>query len=269
MLLRTKVNNYFDAHLSETWVYKYLLGAANFYLFLREVIFAAISFRKTYLEGFARESINQLRYTGTQAFPVISILALLIGAITIVQAITFLPLLGRESFLGNLLKLVIVREIGPLLTAIVILTRSGTALSAELATKKQNQEIKSLNLMGINPYHYLILPRIVGCLLGTFILVIFFDFIAILGGFAISTFSTNLPFAVFLESVIKSVEFSDVMATSIKATLSGLLIPLICCYNGMRASAVYEIPMYVSKAVVQTLGAIFFVNGFLSLLFYL
>lgn len=269
MLSKQKVNQYFDDHLQQTWIYSQLLNSADFYLFIRELFQSSLTIKTSSIESFFRESFNQLRYTGTQAFPVISILAVIIGAVTIVQAITFLPLLGRENFLGNLLQLAIIREIGPLITGIVVLTRSGTALSADLATKKHNQEIKAIQLMGINPYQYFILPRVVGCVLATFILVIYFDFIAIIGGYAISTFTVNFPFTTFLESVIKGLEFADLAASILKSLLCGLVIPLICCFHGLRAKADYEIPVYVSKAVVQTLGAVFFINGFLSLLIYL
>ena len=187
-------------------------------------------------ESFLRESLQSTALYRNTGFSVISILAVIIGAVTIVQAITFLPLLGRENFLGNLLQLAIIREIGPLITGIVVLTRSGTALSAELATKKHNQEIKAIQLMGINPYQYFILPRVLGCVLATFILVIyFFDFIAIIGGYAISTFTVNFPFTTFLESVIKGLEFTDLAASILKSLLCGLIIPLICCFHGLRA----------------------------------
>jgi phospholipid/cholesterol/gamma-HCH transport system permease protein len=269
LLTRQRVNQYFDDHFQQTWLYRQLLHAADFHIFIRELLQASLNIRSSSLESFFRELFNQVRYTGTQAFPVISILAVIIGAITIVQAITFLPLLGRENFLGNLLQLAIIREIGPLITGIVVLTRSGTALSAELATRKHNQEIKAIQLMGINPYQYFILPRVLGCVLATFILVIYFDFIAIIGGYAVSTFTVNFPFTTFLESVIKGLEFTDLITSILKSLLCGLIIPLICCFHGLRARADYEIPVFVSKAVVQTLGAVFFINGFLSLLIYL
>ncbi|MCS6984842.1 MAG: ABC transporter permease [Leptospiraceae bacterium] len=223
----------------------------------------------SHLSAFSRVVINQIRFTGSQALPLISLIALLLGGGTIIQAVTFLPRVGREDFLGNLLKLVIVRELGPLITAIIVLTRSGSAIASELATQKLHREIEALELMGINTHMLMVLPRVIAGFVAVNILVVYFDFIAFVGGYAIAYMVSAFPFESFLENLIRSLSMEDLLSSLSKATILGISIPLLCSFYGLKPETLFEIPIFVSRAVVRSLIVVFSANALLSVIFYL
>ena len=264
-----RANDYMKVHFGKMRFYKVIVGAGNFYAFTAKVVNATRLLHKENFDTFFRVTLNQVKFTGTKAFPLLSIIALTIGASTIIQAFNFLPKFGANDFMGNLLKLVIVREVGPLITAIVILTRSGSAIATELATQKLHGEIESIELMGINPFSLLILPRVIAGLLATTLLIVYFDLIAFMGGFGISTLVSSYPFSSFLESILQSASISDLFSTAVKSAVYGLTIPLVCSYYGYQPTTLFEIPIFVSRAVVRSLFAVFLLNILISVIFYL
>ncbi|HNL55960.1 MAG TPA: ABC transporter permease, partial [Turneriella sp.] len=114
--LQRSVNAFFKRYLPNAGFTKFLLGVSEYYWFSRQVFLSGLQLRGKHLDTFVRVVINQVRFTGSQALPMLSLIALSIGGTTIIQATTFLPKLGQDNFIGNLLKLVIVREVGPLIT---------------------------------------------------------------------------------------------------------------------------------------------------------
>lgn len=267
--LQRSVNEFFHKYFPNSAFTKFLLGLADYAWFARKVFLSALHLRGKHLDTFIRVVVNQVRFTGAQALPMLSVIALSIGATTIIQAITFLPKLGQEDFIGNLLRLVIIREVGPLITAIIVLARSGSAITAEMCTQKMHREIDSMEMMGINPHLIMVLPRLAGGVISLVLLIIYFDVIAIVGGYLISLLVTSFPFSTFVDSIAKSISMADLLSTFIKSVLSGMLIPLTCTYYGFKPESLFQIPIYVSKAVIRSLFVVFLLNAFLSVLFYL
>jgi len=212
--------------------------------------------------------VNQTRFTGVDALPLIASIALLIGATVIIQATQNFPKFGIEGFIGNLLVLIIARELGPLITAIIVISRSGSAIASEIATQKQHKEILSLELIGIDTKLYIVFPRILASILSIFSLIIIFDIVAFLGGYLISTTIVYIPFTSFMQTLLEAFSFEDLIITLVKSVIYGILIPLICCYYGFMPRSYFEIPIQVSRAVVRTLFIVFIINAIISVLFY-
>ncbi|MDH5721122.1 MAG: ABC transporter permease [Spirochaetia bacterium] len=263
------INRSFSYFFKGTSFYRFLLGTSDFSIFSWNVIISGRKLTFAHMDAFMRVVINQIKFTGAKALPLLSIISLTIGASTIIQAVTFLPKFGQDDFIGNLLKLVIVREIGPLITAIVVLTRSGSAIAAEMATQKLHREIEAIELMGINPNLLMTLPRVIGGVVAVSLLIVYFDFIAFLGGYLIAAMVSSFPFSTLLEHLLKSMTLLDVFSSFVKAFIYGLTIPLVCSYYGLKPNTLFEIPIYVSKAVVTSLFSVFLLNGFISVIFYL
>jgi phospholipid/cholesterol/gamma-HCH transport system permease protein len=267
--VQRSVNEFFNRRFPNSGFTKFLLGLADYAWFARKVFQSALHLRGKHLDTFIRVVINQVRFTGAQALPMLSIIALSIGGTTIIQAITFLPKLGQDNFIGNLLRLVIIREVGPLLTAIIVLARSGSAITAEMCTQKMHREIESMEMMGINPYLIMVLPRLAGGVISLVLLIIYFDVIAIIGGYLISLLFTSFPFTEFVDHIARSITMSDLASTFLKSVLSGMVIPLTCTYYGFKPESLFQIPIYVSKAVIRSLFIVFLLNAFISVLLYL
>lgn len=263
------VNHWAAKHLAAFKIYKGLTGLGDYYFFTFELVQSLRKLKRDSLDAFIRVLINQIRFTGTNALTLLSIISLSIGATTIIQAVTFLPKLGQEDFIGNLLKLVIVREVGPLITAIIILTRSGSAIAAELATQKLHREIQAVELMGMNPFLLMVIPRVIGGLIATLLLILYFDFVAFIGGYLISQMITSIPFSSFIETVIRSLSVGDVFSTLLKGFAYGIFIPVTCSFYGLQPETLFEIPIFVSKAVVRSLLLVFSLNALISVIFYL
>jgi phospholipid/cholesterol/gamma-HCH transport system permease protein len=268
-VVQRSVNNFFHRYFPNSGFAKFLLGLADYFWFTRKVFISATHLRGKHLDTFVRVVINQVRFTGAQALPMLSVIALSIGATTIIQAITFLPKLGQENFIGNLLRLVIIREVGPLITAIIVLARSGSAITAELCTQKMHREIDAMEMMGINPYLIMVLPRLAAGIISLVLLIIYFDVIAIIGGYLISLLVTSFPFSIFVDHIAGSITMTDLISTFFKSVVSGMVIPLTCTYYGFKPESLFQIPIFVSKAVIRSLFIVFILNAFLSVLFYL
>ena len=213
-------------------------------------------------------AINQTRFTGFDALPLIVFIAILIGGTVIIQAIQNFPKFGIEGFIGNLLVLIIAREMGPLATAMIVISRSGSAIATEIPTQMQNKEILSLELMGIDTKLFIVLPRIIASIVAIFSLIVIFDLVAFFGGYLISLTTVFIPLDIFFISLMDSFSFPDLIITVLKSVIYGILIPLICCYYGFMPRSEFEIPIYVSRAVVRTIVILFVINAFISVLFY-
>ncbi len=244
-------------------------GMHDFIDYTKSIIFSFRSLRYLSFRSIYNIIINQTKFTGVDALAIVMIIALLLGGTVIIQALTSLPKFGVEGFLGNILVIIIARELGPLATALIVISRSGSAIAAEISVQKWSREILSMELMGIDTKLYIIFPRIIASILSIGSLIIIFDIVAFIGGYIISQTVVYIPMDVFGQTLIDSFTFKDIIAALIKSIIFGITIPLICCYYGLKPSSKFEIPIYVSKAVIRTLFISIIVNIIVSVLFYL
>lgn len=248
------------AHLSEIY---------EFAFFSRSVVLSLRSLRYLRLRSLYTIVVNQIRYTGLDAVLIIAVMAIALGATVIIQASQRFPKFGIESFLGDLLVLIIAREIGPLATAMIIVSRSGSAIAAEVATQKQNHEIRSLELMGIDTKLYIVIPRIAAAVLSIFSLIVLFDIIAIFGGYLVAITSVYINTGQFFQILMNTFSFEDLAITVIKSVIYGITIPMVCCYYGLKPTTSFQIPIFVSKAVIRSILFVFLFNAMISVYFYL
>lgn len=244
-------------------------GIADFTEYTKSIIFSLRSLRYLSFRSIYNIIINQTKFTGVDALVIVMIIALLLGGTVIIQALTSLPKFGVEGFLGNILVIIIARELGPLATALIVISRSGSAIATEISVQKWSREILSMELIGIDTKLYIIFPRIIASIISITSLIIIFDIVAFIGGYLISQTVVYIPMDVFAQTLIDSFTFKDIVAALIKGVIFGITIPLISCYYGLKPSSKFEIPIYVSKAVTRTLFVAIIVNILVSVLFYL
>jgi phospholipid/cholesterol/gamma-HCH transport system permease protein len=214
-------------------------------------------------------AIRQIWFTGIQALPLTGLIAVLIGAVAIIQAITQLSLLDIGGFAGDLIVIVVLRELGPLITAIVVIGRSGTAMAAELATMRQRGEVDEIEAMGIDPIQYLFLPRLVAAVVSLFALMVYFDMLAVAGGYAALTASTQTLFVSYLQSVADALSARDIILIPVKAVLFGVLLALVSCHRGFIVGrSPTEIPRAATRSVVASLVGIFVADAALAMVVY-
>ncbi|MBN2403307.1 MAG: ABC transporter permease [Spirochaetes bacterium] len=243
-------------------------GIKNFNTYIISIIISFKSIKHLRFRSIFTIAVNQTKFTGIDAMPLVASIAILIGGTVIIQATENFPKFGIEGFIGNLLVLIIARELGPLITAIIVITRSGSAITTEIATQKQHNEIFSLELMGIDTKLYIVFPRIIASIFSIFSLIIIFDIVGFLGGYLIAVTTVYIPIDNFLTTVMDAFSFEDLVITLVKSTIYGILIPLISCYYGFMPNAYFEIPIYVSRAVIRTVWIIFLINALISAMLY-
>ncbi|MBN1114279.1 MAG: ABC transporter permease [Oligoflexia bacterium] len=202
----------------------------------------------------------QVYFTGVQALPLIAVLALLVGGLVIIQSISQLSKIGAGETLGNLMVVIVIRELSPLVTAFVITARSGTAIASEVGNMKVNGEVDALESMGISQIQYMVAPRFFGGVIATIALAFYFNVVAILGGFVGASFFLDV-FSVdfYFSSIVDALTIGDFSAFFIKNLVGGAMIFLISVTHGLRVrGASTEVPVAAIKAVVHSL--IFFVS---------
>ncbi len=205
--------------------------------------------------------INQVWFTAIQAIPLIAVLAGILSFLVISQAARELGRLGATELIGTLMVVAIVRELGPLLTALTIVGRSGTAIAAELATNRVMGEIDALEGMGINPIHYLVLPRFLGAIVSVFGLLIVFDLAAVLAGLAGAVFN-GMTSARYLTVVLDTLTLSDVGITIAKGLVFGIVIGIVPAFHGLRSgTAATEVPISAARAVIVSIVDIFVLSA--------
>jgi len=213
---------------------------------------------------------SQIYFTGFQALPLIFVLALASGGIVVLQSASQLSLLGGTDLLGNLLVVIIVRELGPLMTALVVIARSGTAVASEVGNMRANREIEALEVLGINPLSYIVFPRLVGGVLSVLCLSFYFTLIALSGGFAVTWLMNEMPLSFYLDSLAQAVAFEDIWLFLVKNTFSGMIIFVVSCYQGLSVKrSPTEVPVVTTQAVVKSIIYVVVFNLTVSGLFYI
>lgn len=214
------------------------------------------------LRTFAR----QLRFTVLGATGLVVPLALLIGGVVIAQAQAFGIKFGISKSLGDILSTLIIRELGPLFTAIIVVGRSGTAIVTELATAQVLGEITALEAAGVDPQQVIVVPRVFACALGVAVLTVYFDVAALIGGLLATLWLAHLPPVEFLVSLRVAVAESDMVRVIVKALAAGAGIGTICCWAGLRAGTTPAgVPQAVTRGTVRSLGYVFILAALFAL----
>lgn len=204
-----------------------------------------------------RVLLNQVWFTALQAIPIILVLAGILSYLVISQAVRELGRINATELLGTLMVVAIVRELGPLLTALAVTGRSGTAIATELATNSVLGEVHALEGMGIDPVHYLVLPRFLAAILSVFGLLLLFDFVAIMAGLTAAT-ANGMSSARYFDIVLRSLTLRDVWLTVAKGTVFGAVIGVVPSYHGLAVrGGPTGVPVASSQAVVGSILLIF------------
>jgi len=206
---------------------------------------------------------RQIYFTGVQALFVVTAIGLVLGLAIITQVSS---LAGRSTELtGRILVWVVVRELGPLFAAIIVIARSGTAVAAELGSMKVSGEVRSLRAMGIPAARYLVMPRIAGLTTSLLALLFFFQGVAVLGGLALASFLFELPFRAQLDNLAGALSFFDLSISLMKGLVFGLVIAAAACYHGLRVrTSITEVPQAAARAVIEALILVVVINGFIT-----
>jgi phospholipid/cholesterol/gamma-HCH transport system permease protein len=205
---------------------------------------------------------------GADALPIVGLISFLVGVILAFQSAIPMKRFGAEIFVADLIGLAMLRELAPLMTAILLAGRSGAAFAAEIGTMKVNEEVNALTTMGLDPVRFLVTTRILAALLMTPLLTLFADLVSLLGG-ALTMQSFSIPFVTFRHEVESIVDFSDFMAGFVKSFVFAILIAGIGCLRGLQTAAgASAVGDSATRAVVSGIILLVIVDGIFAVIYF-
>jgi len=205
---------------------------------------------------------------GANALPIVALISFLLGVILAFQAAVPMRQFGAEIFVADLVGLSILRELGPLMTAILLAGRSGAAFAAEIGTMKVNEELNALTTMGLDPVRFLVVTRILAALLMVPLLSLFADLIGVLSG-GLTMLSFNIPIVTYLKEVDSIVDLKDVLAGLVKTPVFAILIAGIGCLRGLQTSAgASAVGDSATRAVVSGIILLVVVDGIFAVIYF-
>ncbi len=215
-----------------------------------------------------RDALLAAEKAGANALPIVALLGFLIGLIIAFQSAIPMRMFGADIYVASLVGLSIIRELGPLITAIILAGRSGSAFAAELGTMKVNEEIDALITMGLNPVQFLVVNRVLAAVCMTPLLALFANLFGLIGG-AVLFLSLGFPLVTYYNQILWAVQFSDLVGGLVKAFVFGILIASIGCLRGLQtqtgASAVGD---SATRAVVSGIILIVITDGIFAVIYY-
>ncbi len=273
-LLYSKQNEPFGSQNRPSWLYslgeethKNFQGIAHFIAFLGEA-FVILFYTLLHPSKIRYRSIvAHIFTTGTQALPIIAISAFLIGVVIAYQSIVQLQKFGADIFIVDTIGISLTRELAPLITAIVVAGRSGSAFTAQIGAMKMTQEIDAMKTMGFDPFTFLVWPRVIALMIVMPLLIFFADIIGIFGGMVIAQAQSNLSFTEFIHRLQGTLALKHYMIGIIKGPFFAFLIAMVSTYRGFQVSSNTEsIGYYTTKSVVNAIFLVIACDALFSIL---
>ena len=211
---------------------------------------------------------RQIEETGINALPIIGLMAVMISIVIGYQGVAQLRPYGGEEFTINLVAVSMLREMGVLITAIMVAGRSGSAFSAEIGVMKARDEIDALNVMGMDPMALLVVPRVIGLVIALPLLTFFSDVMGLVGGAVISQLQLGVSPIQYVDRVRHALYASDLFVGILKAPVFGFLIAVIGCMHGLRGrGSADSVGRETTRAVVKTIFVVIVLDALFSILF--
>ena len=243
-------------------------GAYEFVHELGEMTMMAIDgFRRPSALAY-RETVNQLMDVGLKAIPIIVVMSFLIGIVLAYQAQGQLSRLGAGAFTIDLVAISILREMGVLLTAIMVAGRSGSAFAASLGSMKLNEETDAMQVMGLSVNGTLVLPRILGLVIAVPILTALSDLAGIAGAWAVGVALLDISSIEFSTRIVEAVSLNTVLVGISKAPVFALLIGAVSCLRGLQVTAsAEELGQLTTRAVVEAIFLVIIADAIFSIIY--
>ncbi len=216
-----------------------------------------------------RETLVQAVRAGNGSLPLVGLICFLVGMIMALQSAYQLRNFGAVQLVADLVAVSVSRELAPLLTAIIVAGRFGSSIAAELGTMKVSHEVDALEVMGIDPTSFLVVPRLAALVLTMPCLTIFADVIAILGGMLIGVGVLDLGLRSYVADTVDSLALQDIYTGLVKAVAFAAIIGLVGCHQGLQTrGGAEQVGRSTTTAVVRSIVLVIFADLFVTALFY-
>lgn len=211
--------------------------------------------------------LRQIYFTGNEAFKVVFVISMAVG-VAIISQMSNVTDAGRGSLIGKVFVWVVIREIAPLITALVVIARSGSAIAIEMGQMKLKGEIEYLEALGIPSEQYLLMPRVIGVGIALLVLNIYFNLIAVTSGLLVSWLGWQIPLSQIKQGIVSVLTLNEILITSTKSLLFGVVIAAVGCNVGLRVGdSITHIPQAGTKSVINSMIIIFIADVLISFTF--
>lgn len=209
--------------------------------------------------------IQQMNFIGVDSTPIILLVSLFTGAVFALQTGYAFKLFNAETLVGATAGLSLTREIAPVFASLMIIARVGSSMAAELGTMRVTEQIDALEAMAISPFHYLVVPRILGSMIMTPLLTVVFNYVGFIGAYLVGVNLLQIPEGPFMAKMESFVDGDDLYGGLVKAIIFGFLIAVISCYQGYKTEGgAAGVGKATTRAVVISSVTILVVDYFLT-----
>lgn len=213
--------------------------------------------------------LEQARQSGINSFPIVSLVALFTGMILALQMAYQMQKLSSEIYIASVVAVSLTRELGPVLTALIVAGRMGASITAEIGTMTVTEQIDALETLATNPVKYLVVPRFLSLALMLPVLTIYADLIGIFGGYLICVHKLNISSQMYINMTLDALVAKDVVTGLVKTVFFGMIIALVGCYEGLRTKGGAEgVGRATTVTVVTSFILIIATDCFFTALFY-
>ena len=216
-----------------------------------------------------KRMFEQMFKIGVASLPIVSLTALFTGMVLALQSAYQMQKVSAQVYIGSLVSLSMTRELGPVLTALVVAGRVGAAITAEIGTMQVTEQIDALEALATNPIKYLVVPRLLALFFMLPILTIYSDYIGIIGGYIIGVFKLNISHTLYLKATFDPMHFKDIFTGLLKSCVFAAIICIIACYEGFRTDGGAEgVGKATTRSVVTAFVYIVSADCLITAIFY-
>ena len=212
---------------------------------------------------------EQAKKAGLDSLPIVSLIAFFLGMILAFQISYLMRRLGSEMYIATVVSLSIVRELGPVITSLVVAGRVGAAITAEIGSMQVTEQVDALETLATKPVKYLVVPRFLALTIMLPILTLYADIIGILGGWVISVFKIGISSRLYMIISFDSLQYKDLFTGLVKTVFFGMIIALVSCFEGFNVEGGAEgVGQATTRSVVFSFILIIICDAFITAFFY-
>lgn len=216
-----------------------------------------------------KQVIKQVARIGMESLPIVSLISLFTGMVLALQSAYQMQKISAEMYIASLVALSMTRELGPVLTALIVAGRCGASITAEVGTMKVTEQIDAMETMGTNPINYLVMPRFWALLLSLPVLTIYSDFIGIVGGYIIGRYKLRITHHMYQRMTFDPLSHKDIYSGLLKSVVFAVIICVVACFEGLNASEGAEgVGKATTSSVVRSFILIIAADCLLTALLY-
>lgn len=212
-----------------------------------------------------RELARQVVIIGVRSIPIVLLTSIFTGMVLAIQTAYGLQRFGAKNYVGNIVSLSVIRELGPVLTAVMLCGRVGAGIAAELASMVATEQVDAMRALGANPIRKLVTPKVVAAVIVLPLLVVMADLIGVYGGLVVAVYDLKITAHTYYRSIIYTLKIKDVFDGLIKSVFFGFLLVTIACFKGLRTRGGTEgVGITTTQAVVASSIVIFISDFFIT-----